>query len=581
MDLDHSSFKQSYTDGIVYLQQIGSALRFQQDAIASAMLLYAHYTNSLKSPLSKTQILACMLYSLMNLGKQEIYTAESLLESIKDHRELNSGISSSTATDLLAIIDQLQTFSQRVNLTCFDGRTPNIFDRHMEVIHKLFGIHWEKEPYGNQVVRMSTGAIWDMFRTIRFLDFEQEHWVLAAIHFAHCALSLQDPVDKVATLWKSWIQGGIRWWINLESHPNGIRFDSERVISVLLTDVYTHIDSTRPEYGLLLHPAFQSAPKIYVPGVNKEISFPACVLEDGSTCEEFSFCCDTSVSILPQAISVCSLGQIRALLEIHGHSIKDQLPDDSSCLYRAVERGDFPIVKYVIDQSKKFCPEIIQTPKCTGATPLHIGVYHGYHDIVEYLIEQGAEINTVTVYPNPSTPLYDAINRNHIRTALLLLQHNADVNVRCINGGVCMHAAAFCNSLSIINQLVELAPYQIHLQKAPNGEAPIHIAAQKGNIEAVRALVQANADVNLPDCRYGAFQQDDFHGLTAWHYAIFRQNWDMLNFLSSVGAVPDFTFLKLKGMLKLYHSMTNRPLDESNSESLLSNSKRSKTDYVN
>lgn len=58
------------------------------------------------------------------------------------------------------------------------------------------------------------------------------------------------------------------------------------------------------------------------------------------------------------------------------------------------------------------------------------------------------------------------------------------------------------------------------------GEPPLHFAAQEGDIDMIRAIVEAGADVNLPDGE----------GATALHYASMYGHAEVVEYLVSVGA---------------------------------------------
>ena len=62
-------------------------------------------------------------------------------------------------------------------------------------------------------------------------------------------------------------------------------------------------------------------------------------------------------------------------------------------------------------------------------TPLVAAAYHGHYDLVVFLIEQGAELNT-TDENDGWTPLISAAYKGHSKIVELLLEHGADQHLR-------------------------------------------------------------------------------------------------------------------------------------------------------
>jgi cytochrome c len=105
------------------------------------------------------------------------------------------------------------------------------------------------------------------------------------------------------------------------------------------------------------------------------------------------------------------------------------------------------------------------------------------------LLDEGADINEVS---SIGTPLYFAINAQHVEAAELLIQRGADVNARSTFGRP-LHAAAAKGLTSVASLLLERGA-------DPNADwntlTPLHIAAKYGRIEVVRVLLDHGADIN-------------------------------------------------------------------------------------
>ncbi|CAF94728.1 unnamed protein product, partial [Tetraodon nigroviridis] len=62
-----------------------------------------------------------------------------------------------------------------------------------------------------------------------------------------------------------------------------------------------------------------------------------------------------------------------------------------------------------------------------NSTPLHVSVRTGHLDCVQYLIHNGASVNTQD--REGDTPLHDAVRQNRLKIIQLLLLHGADTHV--------------------------------------------------------------------------------------------------------------------------------------------------------
>lgn len=77
----------------------------------------------------------------------------------------------------------------------------------------------------------------------------------------------------------------------------------------------------------------------------------------------------------------------------------------------------------------------VNIPGRHGVTPLHVAAKYGHFKIMEYLLENGANVRVVCTGRNYNgyTPLHFACQGNHLKCVRLLLRHNADV--KAINSG--------------------------------------------------------------------------------------------------------------------------------------------------
>ncbi|CAG1016671.1 hypothetical protein ANAEL_05757 [Anaerolineales bacterium] len=99
---------------------------------------------------------------------------------------------------------------------------------------------------------------------------------------------------------------------------------------------------------------------------------------------------------------------------------------------------------------------------CDGFQPLGLACYFGHYETAENLIKLGAAVNSPSCNMLGAAPIHSATVAGHVKIALLLIRNNANPNARDINGFT-----------------------------------PLHIAAQNGDTEMLRALLFNGADMSI------------------------------------------------------------------------------------
>ena len=131
--------------------------------------------------------------------------------------------------------------------------------------------------------------------------------------------------------------------------------------------------------------------------------------------------------------------------------------------------------------------------------PLHSAAYYGDLEVVQKLIEYGADISAEDF--KGYSPLYFASEGVHLkdRTVLrLLLEHGADVNARTKDGETALHNASIFGALEVVRLLLEHGADVNARQEY--GITPLHcfntVSIRPGAVGVARLLLEQGADVN-------------------------------------------------------------------------------------
>jgi len=162
---------------------------------------------------------------------------------------------------------------------------------------------------------------------------------------------------------------------------------------------------------------------------------------------------------------------------------------NSSALMFAAERGFLPIVTLLVDKGAD-----VNYRNTYGYTALHAAVSGSHAEVVSALLEKGADVHAIE--EKGRTPLFFAIGQKALDVVRLLKEHGADVNARDKTHWTPLFAAIEKNDPEIARYLIEQGA-QVKTDDGGGTRSPLLAAAYYGNVEMVKLLLDAGADVSV------------------------------------------------------------------------------------
>ncbi|KAL6244479.1 hypothetical protein RBB50_008721 [Rhinocladiella similis] len=156
-------------------------------------------------------------------------------------------------------------------------------------------------------------------------------------------------------------------------------------------------------------------------------------------------------------------------------------PSDANILTSAVERGDLEAVRVHLTNN----PDALHQCDEDGQPPLHVSLQENQRDVVDFLLESGASIESVGFHG--WRPLHIAASLGNLELVDVCLDHGADVKSRTRTRQTAMHKAASSHSAAVVRRLIEAGADPN--DRNDRGMTALHIAAHQNDIQTVRLLV--------------------------------------------------------------------------------------------
>ncbi|GBN06654.1 Ankyrin-1 [Araneus ventricosus] len=246
--------------------------------------------------------------------------------------------------------------------------------------------------------------------------------------------------------------------------------------------------------------------------------------------------------------------------------------DNYSPLQLGAAKGDLLFVKYCVQNG---CDTSVRSKK-TDLSALDVAVVNGHEEVVQYLIECGADVNAVS--RDGTTALKLAVQENRKNVVNMLINNNAEISTEkerefllsAVTSGhedmveyfltrnpengdpgtKCLefplHTAVLLGHLNIVKRLLELQTRKDINARNEVFSTPLEIASRKGYCEIARLLLSNGADPNF---------SDDFPPL---HFAVEMGDSEMVKILIKAGANST---LQMAGCSAIELAVINKNLD--------------------
>ncbi|KAL3270517.1 hypothetical protein HHI36_021056 [Cryptolaemus montrouzieri] len=142
------------------------------------------------------------------------------------------------------------------------------------------------------------------------------------------------------------------------------------------------------------------------------------------------------------------------------------------------------------------CPKADVTVKTrNGRNALHISALHGNVDNVKLLI---SKLDPNSIDSSGNTPFHESVLSGNIQVIDYLVENGAEISVTNKTGANALHLAAGQNLEHVINLLVNVYNFDINCVDL-NGYSALHWAARKNCNNAMKTLIKLGIDINILD----------------------------------------------------------------------------------
>ncbi len=238
---------------------------------------------------------------------------------------------------------------------------------------------------------------------------------------------------------------------------------------------------------------------------------------------DFTLRDNNGMTILMVSIAYGPLELIKYFLDA-GLNVHDRDNDGHTALLIAAFYGRVNIAKELVQRGA----DIKNVVTTTHAKMLYQAARGGHTDMIQYLLDEGANIDATCRHNFHMTPLHGAAEEGNFDAVKLLLSVGAKVNKLADDGVSALCFAAKQGHLNVAQLLLETDGVQVNTKTMLDGSTPLMHAARDGHTALVKALCVAGADTNMTT--------HDGSRLTALYVAAYRGHADVVDVLLECGA---------------------------------------------
>ncbi|KAF4531898.1 hypothetical protein B566_EDAN000927, partial [Ephemera danica] len=250
-----------------------------------------------------------------------------------------------------------------------------------------------------------------------------------------------------------------------------------------------------------------------------------------------------------------------------GAKISTQQHDLSTPVHLACAQGAVEIVRLMFRMQPDEKLQCMASCDVQKMTPLHCAAMFDHPEIVQFLVSEGADINSMD--KERRSPLLLAASRSGWRTVHALIQLGADILLKEVNNRNVLHLIVMNGGrLDEFAQQVYQSQAQAQLAQLLNekdlaGCSPLHYASREGQVRSLENLIRLGACINLKNnnnesplhfaARYGRYNtvrqlldsekgsfiinESDGEGLTPLHIASQQGHSRVVQLLLNRGAL--------------------------------------------
>lgn len=166
-----------------------------------------------------------------------------------------------------------------------------------------------------------------------------------------------------------------------------------------------------------------------------------------------------------------------------------------TALHIACMRNDTLIVKNLLHQGFDVnARSNEQCPRYPALSPLHLAVKYNNVHVVEFLLQNHANVNISDKYG--FTPLHLACSNSRIQIIEILLSNNADPTAKSARGLTPLRVAIQSKNEKIVRTIISQSTSKLINPMDNKGLTYLHIACLRGMVELVEDYIDNGADLN-------------------------------------------------------------------------------------